>query len=309
MVRSISIGELDRFISEPEEPENLERVRTFFIKQLESGETRPEWCFVLDNGANFLARIIVFTFPRAHPEYGITFFAFDRELSFGSRASFIKEVALRMHEKVGASIFTHEQRTSSEKYNANIALLQGAGFSLCSSRLRYTLDVSSFEPLIKLPAELIEHSIADVGTEEFIKALPVIISNSLDSEDILRIKEYGAVNAARHFYQMLSSRDTSLEQWKIYFTSTGDLIGVVIPQFFGDSKDTGTIGYIGINPTMRSKGYGRLILKRALSIMAQEGALKMVDECDSANASAAHILEQIGYKRQYEKEIRKLVIG
>lgn len=308
MVRSISIGELERFICEPEQPENLERVRAFFKRQLESGETKPEWCYVLDNGANFLARIIVFTFPEAHPEYGITYFAFERELSFENRTSFIRKVTQKMHQQVGATIFTHEQRTSSEKYDSNIKLLQGAGFSLSSSRLRYTLNVSSFEPLTELPIELTEHSIADVGAEEFIKALQIVISNSSDTEDILRINEHGAENAARQFFEMLSTRDSFLERWKMYLTSSGEFVGLVIPQFLGNRTDIGTVGYIGVNPPVRSKGYGGLILRRAVSMLAQAGAIEMIDECDSANTSGIRILEQTGYERQYEKELWKLSI-
>lgn len=309
MTRNISIEDIDRFICEPVQPENVDTIKAFVLKQFERGETRPEWCFIIDEGPKYLARAICFTFPGWHPEYRISFVAFDEALELERRASFLHDVADRMGKQSGASTFTYEIRTSNEKYDATIGLLRQAGFSCSSSRLRYRLDVSSFDLLRELPPQLKERSFADVGKEKFIEAFQVITNSSFDTEDVLRNIQYGRVDAARHFFDMLCSRDSSLDRWRLYINPHNEFVGIVIPQLLGDSTSIGTVGYIGVETSMRAKGYGGLILRRAVSILAEAGVAEMVDECDSINRSAIKLLEDAGYKRQYEKELWKLVMA
>jgi RimJ/RimL family protein N-acetyltransferase len=307
-IHPIRYEEIERFISEPVKPSNLEDVRQFFDMQLETGETNLSWCFALDDGIKFSARIAYYTFPGVHPEYGIGMFAFDPLLNENELTEFLNKTTQSMNSLNGASIFTLEVRKPSARYEEIVPLFRSAGFAYSSARVRFNLDLGSHPPNERLPQELIERSGDEAGEEEFIKALAIITSDSLDTEDQLRIRTFGLLEAAKNYFIMERSRDTSIERWKLYYTLENDFAGLVIPQLFGNNKTHGTIGHIGVNPTMRRKGYGSAILSRAHAILFNAGVTTMVDECDSLNIPSRKILQQTGYVPQYEKEYYKKFI-
>lgn len=308
IIRSIEESGIDRFLSEPIKPQDIEAFRSFFNMQLKTGETKLQWCFVLDNGLRFSARILFATFPGMHPEYGAMMFAADESLSNDNCIEFLSKTTEMMKSLIGASIFTLEARTSSINYQRHVSLFRSAGFEYSSARTRYNLDLQVNTPTTIMPMDFTEVSADQAGEEEFIRGLGIITSNSLDTEDRLRIEQFGVETAAKNFYVMERSRDTSIEKWKLFYTQAGNFAGLVIPQFFGNNKEQGTIGHIGIDPSIRGKGFGRAILSRAHKILADEGVVTMVDECDILNVPAAKILLRTGYMFQYQKEYYKKVL-
>lgn len=273
--------------------------------QFETGESKNDWCFVLSDESKFLARILFFTFPGMHPEYGLKFFAVDKSLSRNATITFIHDALMSMNKLNGASIFTLEVQNPGENFVERTELFQSAGFSFSSARTRYHLDLQEQYSNIILPQELTERSAQEVGDEEFIRGLAIITTESLDTEDRLRIKSYGALQGAKKYFTMERSRDLNMNRWKLYYTLSGEFAGLVIPQFLGKSKTTGTIGHIGVTPLLRGKGFGRSILLRAHQILVADGAITMVDECDDLNFPIKAILEQTGYQKQYVKEYYK----
>ena len=302
-LRSIDNSELEKFISQPTIPPNIDDVRSFLQMQYETGESKPEWSFVLEDDNKFLARIPFYTFPGGHPEYGILLYSSSPDIEEEEKISFICSAAEAMNAVNGARIFTLEVRNPSEKYGPLTSIFQSSGFSFSSSRTRYHLDLALHPPEIH-PTGLIERSGEEMGEEEFIRALAIITSDSLDTEDQLRIKTAGLEQAARNFFTMERSRDTSMERWKLFYTPVGEFAGLVIPQFFHE-KIKGTIGHIGVAPAMRGKGYGKFILSRGHEILASEGVSFMVDDCDDANFPSKKIMEKAGYEKQFTKEYYK----
>jgi len=306
-IRTITPDEFERFLVEPLPPRDLEAARKFLRMQLDTGETRPEWCFVLESGGKFVARVLCYTFPGAHPEYGIYYFRFMPEMPLAERKSFILEVTKRMHDLYGARSFTHQQRTSSDRYDENVALFRACGFTHSSSRILYKLDLTT-KSFGAVPSELTERSVTDAGEDEFLRAFQIITADTLDTEDRLRNETFGAYGGAKSFFEMMIVRDTSCDRWKLYYAPSGEIAGLSIPQFFGTSTDA-TIGYLGITPGYREKGYAKAILNRAHQLLAEDGALRMFDECDAQNIPAKRTIEQAGYTFEYEKEHWILTIG
>jgi predicted acetyltransferase len=170
--------------------------------------------------------------------------------------------------------------------------------------MRYHLDLTVRPPQQNIPSELIERSGEEAGEKEFIRGISIITSDSLDTEDQLRIKTFGLEQAAKNFFTMERSRDTSMERWKFYYTKSGEFAGLVIPQFLHQNIK-GTIGHIGVAPKLRGNGYGKFILTRAHQILAAEGVSLMVDDCDDTNIPSKKIMENAGYKKQFTKEYYK----
>jgi RimJ/RimL family protein N-acetyltransferase len=80
--------------------------------------------------------------------------------------------------------------------------------------------------------------------------------------------------------------------WQLAYTTTGDLVGLIMPAL---SPTYATIGYIGVVPEHRGRGYIDDLLHQATAILSTSGAMTIRADTDIANLPMANAFRRAGY--------------
>ena len=84
--------------------------------------------------------------------------------------------------------------------------------------------------------------------------------------------------------------------WKLAYTAAGAFAGLVAPlKMWGD---IGTLGYIGVVPEQRGKGYGMVLLQQGHADLHLEGVQRVIADTDALNLPMQRTFEKAGYQLQ-----------
>lgn len=165
-----------------------------------------------------------------------------------------------------------------------------AGLSDLLERLRYewTPQAGIPEPSQRLTFH------AEPDDEVFAGLLAAVLTDSLDHTSVLEAAAVGAEAQARsdiEFYRDVMIGERSW--WRIAKDADGVTVGFGFP-----SRNPGAhvVGYMGVLPEHRGKGYGGDILDEIVRILALEAGAEMVrSDTDLANVPMAAAMERAGF--------------
>ena len=139
------------------------------------------------------------------------------------------------------------------------------------------------------------HSVAATGEAAFTDALARSYAGSLDvhtRRQLARGADPGELAAADA--ALLRSFPSPAEWWRLAFTPTGQLVGLVVP---ARNEDGPIIAYLGVVPEQRGHGYARDLLAEATALLAGQGAERIRADTDQENVPMAATFERCGYRR------------
>lgn len=127
----------------------------------------------------------------------------------------------------------------------------------------------------------------------FLDAFRRVAVNSLDQETRETVATFGLEHHVRSTLNTYRSMRGRREWWRMAYRSDGDLIGFSIPTA---NEDSCVIGYLGVVPKMRGRGYGAQLLREATRILLEQGADRIRADTDTANLPMAIAFERNGYR-------------
>ena len=108
-----------------------------------------------------------------------------------------------------------------------------------------------------------------MGEKAFKAALIRVSEGSLDRRRLNKRHQLGPGAEAQDTFDQLKSMEYDPAWWELAFTTNDRLAGLVIPT---QLPSAATIGYIGVAPEMRGKGYGEVLLIRGTTTLLKSGA-------------------------------------
>jgi ribosomal protein S18 acetylase RimI-like enzyme len=165
----------------------------------------------------------------------------------------------------------------------------GAGLVEELERLRY-----EWVPEVGLPASagrLIFAAEAD--NEAFLAVFKKIAMGSLDMTTRRGVDAVGIDAQVREEMDVYLSMPGDREWWRLAYTPEGELAGLAIP-----SANAGghVVGYLGVVPKMRGRGYVDDLLSEITRILVDAGARRIVADTDTTNVPMARAFERAGYR-------------
>ena len=100
--------------------------------------------------------------------------------------------------------------------------------------------------------------------------------------------------AARELFALLQKLEHRPGWWELAYAPDGDLVGLLMP---AEVPAAGTIGYIGVVPEHRGRGYVDGLLARATAALHSASLERIVADTDLANAPMAAAFDRAGYTR------------
>lgn len=290
-IRSISSSELDSFVMVGLHSLGTEGFAQYIRELWERGASSPERTFVIEAGGQFIGRIL---YRGQGEEVNFTGLILPWDGDYLTLGQQLFHVSLAQLQAEGVRIL-EAYVTSGWEYQQSVQrLMEQLGLPLVQTKLRYVWHQTD-EPLTE-PARLTYRNLDDIGDEAFIDLIRRSSVDSLDRLDQLQVTEMGSEQHAHTYFDLLKNEFGHFPHWwQAAYTPTGEAVGHVIPVPYNLHRHEGTIGYIGVVPEQRGRGYVDDLLRRGMAVMIQDGIQTMICDTDAPNIPMQRAFERSGY--------------
>lgn len=163
-----------------------------------------------------------------------------------------------------------------------------AGLTEEVERLRYEWTGGTAVPA---PAGRLEFR-PDSDDEAFLDAFRQIAVGTLDIATLRELPVLGADRQAREDLDFYLSCPGERDWWRLAYTPEGELAGMAIPSATPYNRN---VGYLGVVPALRGRGYIDEVLGEITRLHAADGAELITATTDTTNAPMAAAFERAGY--------------
>jgi ribosomal protein S18 acetylase RimI-like enzyme len=306
-VRPVTERELELFFTLPLDvddgayraPTTLEG----FTAEWRRGVRRPEWTWLALRGGRPAARAAWWVPPgQAHPAVLDIF-----DLGGEPDRLAVGETLLRACWQAAAAAAGGDHDLEYELFlppdwqdqpgvrqatEARLEAARRAGLVVLVERLRYQWKPAS--PVPAVGDRLRVRTLAEVGEAAFLDAYGRTLHGSLDAHTRLQVARVGVEQAARDDLAMLRQFPSPAGWWRLADDVDGQLVGLSIP---ARNSAGPIIGYVGVVPEQRGRGYAGDLLAEATRFLAAQGAERIRADTDLGNAPMAATFERAGYQR------------
>ncbi|WP_405681837.1 GNAT family N-acetyltransferase [Streptomyces sp. NBC_00057] len=171
---------------------------------------------------------------------------------------------------------------------ARFAAARAAGYELLVERFLYRWTPERGLP--ERPGRL--RFSAEPDDTVFFDALRRIHSVTLDAHALRAIEEGGLDQAAQEELDFFHWCPSPREWWQIAHTPEGDLAGIHIP---AHNPSGPTIGFIGVVPEQRGRGYAYDLLAECTHLLVEQGAEFVSGATDQGNFPMAANFAKAGF--------------
>ncbi len=297
-VRPVRPAEWEDFIVAWTDPNRVDDVKQYVDQMMKKGSIRPEWCFVALQENRLMGRVAYWALPKAgKPEALVLLdlpWEHEQYLSIGTlllqeTLTLMKEMGV---DQIGYVVDTPPMPPQWQRFpEQRMRLFEHLGFVV--ERITHRFEWRAKEcPLPVSEEELIFRSLPEVGEAAFIEAVMRVSEQTLDRRIRQEREQEGALKQAQLMFKELQFFTYDPSWWQLAFSSNGDLIGLVMPAV---NPTYATIGYIGVVPEQRGRGYIDALLNRGTAILAQAGADVIRADTDVENLPMANAFIRAGY--------------
>jgi ribosomal protein S18 acetylase RimI-like enzyme len=296
-LRPIVAAERERFASVGTPPEHTAGVLAYLEHLLAVGATRIEWCLLAVEGDRPLGRVALWALPGAGAPSDLVLLEApweEADLAHGTR---LLEAALARARALGTRQVGHVLDSPPQAPQWQLAperraaLLERAGFALARETLRFAWHAAAGAPPHE-SGRLVYRTLEEVGADAFVAAIARVTDGTLDRRLRSDQERLGAAGAARALFELLRALEYEPGWWQLAYTSSGALAGLSMP---ARAQGTAVIGYVGVVPEQRGRGYIDDLLARATAVLHAGGAATIVADTDTGNAPMAAAFRRMGY--------------
>ncbi len=303
---------IEAFSSVATLPEHIADTVQYVQRLFDTKCSRPEWCFVAENSGGAIARIALWSLPAQHIPLDFVLFNAHWDaycIAPDDVATLLLSHAERFFIAAGAKSIGHCQDTPPREpqWQTNEAArqqcLERAGFHIARHTLRYRLVHASVKPSVNAsirPAisdciNLV--TVTEADDDALLALVAQVVAASDDQLDREGCARLGADEHARELIADLREMRIDADWWRIAFATNTDgtmgaAVGFILPTA---SADMGTIGYIGVVPAHRGKGYVNALIAHATHMLQDAQFSRIVADTDLANKPMAKAFERNGW--------------
>jgi GNAT superfamily N-acetyltransferase len=268
--------------------------------RLAAGNYRPGWTWVADEDGEVLARAC--WWGPSDADHPMALDGVDVHESVPGRAALAARLLAAGHAAFRAGGTPRPPRFEillPNGWRADPAVARSLGWRRRAAalagltdeleRLRYEWTPEAGVP--GRPGTLTFRAEPDDGA--FLDAFRRVAAGSLDVTTRRDVAALGAGRQAREDMAVYLGMPGDRDWWRLAFTGDGALAGLAIPS---RNPDGPVVGYLGVVPELRGRGYIDDILAEITTFHAAAGAQRIVADTDTSNAPMAAAFERAGYR-------------
>ncbi|WP_250009231.1 GNAT family N-acetyltransferase [Actinoplanes sp. M2I2] len=287
LYRTMVETDLDLILTCLTEPSVNTTTRERFVAYLESGGYRPAWTWLAVDGESVAGLAVWWGFPDGDKPLALDCLWAAPAVAdpVPLWAGLIRQVP----PPVEYHIFTQPSRRDDPEITTRLAAAAEAGLTTVTERFRY--EWTSAQPRPERSARLTFRPGSD---EDFADAFEQISVGSLDVATLEGLARVGARAQALEDVEFYKSMPGPRDRWRLAFDSSDALVGCALP-----SANAGgpVVGYLGVLPSRRGRGYAGDLLAEITWMLAETGATTIRADTDSTNTPMAATFDRLGYRR------------
>ncbi|MFF8276454.1 GNAT family N-acetyltransferase [Streptomyces lateritius] len=297
LVRTARTGELPTLVEHPGDTERNTATREYLAQLLDSGCTRPEWCLVAEDGdGRTVGSAVLWTIP-GH-EVPLAVVLFEAPADAPETGTALLDAAAAKARELGATELEHvvDSPAQAPQFQRDPerrgALLRRAGFREVRDGRRFRLDVPAAGELPADDPRLTFRSLAELGPEPFVAVLEELLTDTADARLADDVRRHGPRRAAELLFEETAELKHEPEWWELGYDADGTVAVISLP---AENPSVPVIGFVGVAPAHRGKGYATSVVVRGTRVLAAHGATEIRGDCDAANRAMAKAFERAGY--------------
>ena len=290
LVRNIEKHEIDVFVRSYGHPGYENWIKRLF----RTGETRPEWCFVVEEDGSHIGSAIYFQYEGNESEMNLVGLVLPWEGDYLEAGERLLQESTKELQASGIHKLESRCDTRHKHHREMISLFEQLGFELIQDKHRYVLADLNRE--YEHGNRLVFRTLGQVGEGEFTTAIERVTVDTLDRVDSKDVEILGSETSAREYFNILKSIDHNPDHWLLAYDESDELVGLVVAQNL--SEAAGCINYIGVIPEHRGNGYSRDLLIEASELLRGVGSVEeIIADIDTENRPLEAALASLGYTR------------
>lgn len=270
-----------------------------YLDELAQGMYRPEWTWIAEDGGQVVGRAL--WWGQSRSDHPIVLDCLHVDACVADRAAVAAELlttSLKAFAEQGASKLPLYNLTlpygwredpavaAALAWRRDAALAAGLTDEVERLRLEWTPDAG-------VPAGGGRLTFAEASDEEFLQVFRRIAVGSLDRETRRNLAAKGAEATAREEMDFYLDCPGKREWWRLARTLEGEVAGLAIPSATPYNRN---VGYLGVVPELRGRGYVDDVLAEITRVHAESGAELITATTDTGNAPMAAAFARAGYR-------------
>jgi hypothetical protein len=193
---------------------------------------------------------------------------------------------LKTFEKNDMIVLIHDDNRN---LNLLCGMLPDLGFKLKLEKALYRLLPDNAPVNLITPTNVIFRSLKQLGKKSFLNIFSTIYNPDRD------FTEENPVESFNDLIEQAKEMGTYCPQnWFVVYVNKNPT-GIILPQLHDKEKKLGSNFYLGIVPTMRGRGYGRILQYYAIQKLMKEGVHSIVGSTDTKNIKMRKIFDSLNY--------------
>lgn len=300
-VRPARPDELPSLLELPGEPERNADTRAYLAGLLDKTCTRPEWCFLAErhDGSEAVGSAVLWALPgRAVPDAVCLVEAPWAADDGGESVALplLAYAAVRAKAAGAAELLHVIDKPAQPPQLQHLperreAALVRAGFARVRDGHRFLWRAG--QPVPPADPRLTFRGLHELGPGPFVELLTRLLADTADQRLAADVAEHGLPRAAEVLFEESLQLEHRPEWYEIGFTDDGAAAALSLPAI---SPSSPVIGFVGVGPEHRWRGFSASVVARGTRILADQGADEIRGDCDRANVAMYKGFLRCGYR-------------
>ncbi|WP_049559336.1 GNAT family N-acetyltransferase [Nonomuraea sp. SBT364] len=261
-----------------------------YLAELAENMYRPEWTWIAEDGDRMVGRAL--WWGPGDSTRPVALDCLDVDPAAGDRAAIAAELigaALAgFRQPVQYAIKVAGDRRDDPAVAWRRAAAHVAGLTREVERLQF-----EWTPADGVPAPAGELRFAEASDAEFLAVFGRIAEGSLDAHTRASLAAKGLEATARDEMEFYLGAPGKREWWRLAYTPEGEVAGLAIPSATPYNVN---VGYLGVVPEFRGRGYVDEVLAEITRFHAGNGEQRVTATTDLGNAPMAAAFGRAGYR-------------
>jgi len=265
-----------------------------YLAELAEGMYRPEWTWIAEHDGRVVGRALWWGAKASlHP---VALDCLDVDPAVGNRAAvaaeLIRAALAGFPEPVQYEIKVpggwRDDPATAAAVEWRRAAAHAAGLTGEVERLQF-----EWAPADGVPPASGRLRFTEASDEEFLAVFRRIAEGSLDAQTRANLAARGVDATAREEMDFYLGAPGKREWWRIAYTREGEVAGMAIPSATPYNVN---VGYLGVVPEFRGRGYVDEVLAEITRLHAANGESRITATTDLGNAPMAAAFGRAGYR-------------
>ncbi|MFD7712540.1 GNAT family N-acetyltransferase [Streptomyces sp. NPDC059785] len=298
IIRAARGDELPGLVRHPGDPGRDEAAGAYLADMLAKKCTRPQWCLVAeDDDGRLRGSVVLWTFPGDERPRDLVLLDAPWDEPGLATGEDLVRAAAGLARSLGVAELGHaldspvQAPQFQDHPRERAALLRRCGFRQVRDGLRFRRA-----PDAGLPTQderLTLRPLPELGRAPFVGLLTELLADTADLRLAADVARHGPRGAAELLFTDMEGYDHEPGWWELGFTPDGTAAAISLP---ARNPVFPVIGFVGVAPAQRGKGYATAMVARGTRVLVENGAGEIRGDCDAANLAMAKGFERAGYE-------------